>query len=624
MSQQDASELASPTVRSAGSDVRVRHRADPDPARWLNRLKARPWARELLVLVVLLAAGILATWPRASYLTGRLPLNSDQSQDIWSMWWVARQVIHLHNPWFTNYLAAPVGVQLGFDTLSPLLGLLMTPVTLLFGPAASYNLLVIAAPGLAAYAMYRAARLWLPGLVGPIAAGAFFGFSAMLTSQDWSHMHTAVGCVFLPLALEASVRLRRSPTIGRGILAGVVVGASVLVDQESAILVGVLVVLVLVPWLFRRPGVRALQAVVTGAFAGLVVATPQLLEMVVAGGKGGPLPPPVANYVQDAAELPSLFSPSPRLASYGLGALTSGYVAHNDVEMTATFGIVLTLLALLGLIVARRRSASWKLGLLWLGSAIIALGPTLYLDGRQYVPLGHTWRGLRVSLLMPYTWLIRLPGLASFREADRWALLGLVGAALLAGAAVDWLRHQAWLAVIVVAALGALEAGWAGSPGLTTVPTSMPALDQPIAADHSHSVVVDIPFVIRGPERFGGAAAADYPLVLATADGHPRAIAYTAGIPQRTIKGIRRQPFYADLVRAGEGVKLTPAQVTRARQDARTLHVGWALVWTRRWAGPARLSASILYYRNIERYLAETGFKFDYTADGVMVYRPAS
>ena len=35
---------------------------------------------------------------------------------------------------------------------------------------------------------------------------------------------------------------------------------------------------------------------------------------------------------------------------------------------------------------------------------------------------------------MPYTWLMRIPGLSAFREADRFALLGLVGAALLAGA----------------------------------------------------------------------------------------------------------------------------------------------------------------------------------------------
>ena len=58
-------------------------------------------------------------------------------------------------------MAAPAGVRLGFDTLIPLLGVVMTPVTLAFGPSASLSLLTIMVPGLACYAMYRAARLWL-------------------------------------------------------------------------------------------------------------------------------------------------------------------------------------------------------------------------------------------------------------------------------------------------------------------------------------------------------------------------------------------------------------------------------------------------------------------------------
>ena len=142
------------------------------PGRW-PAAAARPWAREVAVLAAFLAAGIAATWPLSSYLTGRLPVSRDVAIYVWDLWWVAHQVIHLHNPWFTTYLAAPAGLQLGYQTLVPLLGVVMTPVTLAFGPSASYNLLNIVLPGLACYAMYRAARLWLPTRVGAIAAGAF-------------------------------------------------------------------------------------------------------------------------------------------------------------------------------------------------------------------------------------------------------------------------------------------------------------------------------------------------------------------------------------------------------------------------------------------------------------------
>jgi hypothetical protein len=46
-----------------------------------------------------------------------------------------------------------------------------------------------------------------------------------------------------------------------------------------------------------------------------------------------------------------------------------------------------------------------------------------------------------------------------------------------------------------------------------------------------------------------------------------------------------------------------------ARRDAGKLGVGWVLVWTR---NPV-----------VIRYLADTGFRLDYQADGVAVYRPA-
>ena len=132
------------------------------PAGRLRAAAARPWARELAVLAGFLAAGVAVTWPLATYLTGRLPASRDVAIYVWDLWWVAHQVVHLQNPWSTTYLAAPVGLQLGYHTLVPLLGAVMIPVTLAFGPSAAYNLLLIVLPGLACYAMYRAARLWLP------------------------------------------------------------------------------------------------------------------------------------------------------------------------------------------------------------------------------------------------------------------------------------------------------------------------------------------------------------------------------------------------------------------------------------------------------------------------------
>jgi len=144
----------------------------------LQAAAARSWVQEMAVLAGFLAAGVAATWPLASYLGGELPASRDVAIYVWDLWWVAHQIIGLHDPWSTTHLAAPAGLQLGYHTLVPLLGALMIPVTLAFGPSAAYTLLTIAVPGLACYATYRAARLWLPTRVGAIAAGAFFGLSS--------------------------------------------------------------------------------------------------------------------------------------------------------------------------------------------------------------------------------------------------------------------------------------------------------------------------------------------------------------------------------------------------------------------------------------------------------------
>ena len=584
-----------------------------------ERLRAaagRPWARELAVLAAYLAAGVAATWPLASYLTGRLPASRDVAVYVWDMWWVAHQVIHLHNPWSTTYLAAPAGLQLGYHTLVPLLGVAMAPVTLAFGPSASYNLLVIAVPGLAAYAMYRVARLWLPTMTGAIAAGAFFGLSAMLTYQAWYHLNIAYGTVFLPLTLEAAVRLRRGPTVGRGAIVGVVLGASALVNQESAVMALIVAVLALGPWLAgaraRAVAATRLRAVAAAAVAAVVVASPQLVAMIQQARAGGNATSAASlGYTTWVANLPSLFAPSPRLADDGLTGLGRIYISQTRFETLNTFGVVLSLLAVLGLVVSWRRRSAWLLLLLWLGGAALALGPVLYVGRHRYLPLAQTWDGVRVSALMPYTWFIRLPGLSVFREADRLALLGLVGAALLAGAAVDWLaRRRAWPIILAVAVLGGLEAGWPGTPGgLPVMPTAFPALDRPIAADHSGSIVVDVPFGLDNVPSYG-LEPAPQAILMATADGHPRAICYTSWVPTQTIDATERHPFYVRLNQAQLGHKVGQAQIARARADLRTLHVGWIVVWLPK-PGPA-----------LSQYLSAVGFRFAYRADGASVYRP--
>jgi len=636
MAGQGSTAAGSAATGSAPADTATRG-ADTGP-RVLRAFTTRPAAGQLTLLLCYLAAGVAVTWPRATYITGRLPSMRDSAAYVWGFWWMARRVSHLANPWVTDHMAAPAGVLLGYHTLMPLPGLLLTPVTLIFGPSASYNLLVIVVPGLLCYAMYRAARLWLPSQTGAIAAGTFFGLSAMLAQEDWYHINIAVGALFLPLALEASVRLRRSPGWRQALILGVVVGAAVLTDPESAVLTGILAGLVLLPWLLSRPAVARLWPAALGAVIAAIVAGPQLAAMIHEQARGGLHINPELLGVTDklyGVGLPGMFAPTPRAADFGLTAFAQPFLHSRDNEGLPMFGVTLTALALIGLVVAWRQRRAWQLALLWLGCAALALGMSLWVAKRQFVPWTLDWNGVRVSAFLPYTWFVRIPGLSAFREADRMAILGLVPAALLAGAAVNWMRYHARPLIAVVIALAILELGYSGNAKIGVMSTAYPRLDAPIAANHSRSMVVDVPYGMRGgiPE-YGGRFAAQA-LVMATADGHPRAVAYVSRIPQATLNAIKHHPFFSHLIKTQHftfppvTVPLSPqaqqhrplfarklssytplsaADIAAGRRDARRLHIGWAVVW---YSNPA-----------IVQYLHQTGFRFAYRADDVSVYRP--
>ncbi len=143
------------------------------------------------------------------------------------------------------------------------------------------------------------------------------------------------------------------------------------------------------------------------------------------------------------------------------------------------------------------------------------------------------------------------------------------------------------------------------------MPSTLAALDRPIAADHSGSIVVDVPFGLDNVPSYGEEPTAQA-ILIAAADGHPRAICYTSWVPAQTIAAIERHPFYVQLNEAQQGWKRTQAQIAAARADLKRMNVGWVLVWLPK-PSPA-----------LSQYLSATGFRFAYRADGASVYRPAS
>jgi hypothetical protein len=564
--------------------------------------------------LIFVALGVLATWPRVTYLvTAQLPNSRDEALYVWDMWWVAHQAGHFASPFFTHQIYAPAGVPLAYDTLMPLVGLIMMPVTVIAGPVFSVNVLSVLLPGLLCYAMYRAARLWLPP-TGAFAAAVFFGLSSMLTWRAWFQLNIAAGALFLPVTLEAAVRLRRDPSAGRAAALGLVIGLCLLVDLESAVLAVIVAAVVLAGWIAGDLAPDMVRLLGLAAAVALVVASPQLIAMVAQASASAADPDKLAqDYLSYSVAVPQMFTPSPRLSAYGLRWLAGLFYDGIPTEGMPTFGVTLTALAVLGAVAGWRnrrpagpRVRTWLL--LWLGASVLALGPVLHVGRRAFAPLPIHYHGQIVSLLMPDTWLVLLPGLSGFREPDRFTDLALLPAALLAGYAVVWITERVPSAFPLVVVLAAAELGWSypGAAGL--MPAGLPALDRAIAADRSQSLVVDVPLSWRSGTTEVGPGFPAEALVEATLDGHPRAIGYASRLPKPVAAALLHHAFYADLLKIQAGRDVPASAIPAAIADTWRLDVGWVLVWAK---VTPRLGV----------FLAETGFSFRYRVDGTSVYQ---
>jgi hypothetical protein len=157
----------------------------------------------------------------------------DPTQFMWSMWWWPHALLHGINPFITHEIWFNDPYNLASVTTVPLPSLVAAPVTGLFGPVVSYNLLNLLAPVLSAYCGYRLCRYLTQNVAAAILGGWLYGFCTYGLGQLEGHLQL-VFTFGPPLLLELSLR-RADLNVGRVrfvVLGAVVLGAEILCGTE--------------------------------------------------------------------------------------------------------------------------------------------------------------------------------------------------------------------------------------------------------------------------------------------------------------------------------------------------------------------------------------------------------
>ena len=355
-----------------------------------ERSAARPtprWA-DAAAIVLYLA---LAFWVTSGLWRhiGALALvhgGSDVHFFEWALVHATRIFTHGENPLFTPQLNAPNGVNMMANT--GLLGLTvpLVPVTLLFGPAVAFTVMLTGGLTATAWAWYyvlsrHIVGYWPAALVG----GLFAGFAPGLVNQVNGHPDL-VNQFLIPFIVWRAISLRSARD---GVVLGLLVTWQAFLNEELLFQTGLaLAVFVVVYAMFRPAEVRArirpsLAGLGTALLtAGVLLAYPLWFQFYGPQSYRG-LPEIVLGYGTDVRAF-AAFSESSLVRH---GASHSSY--GGPPEENTFFGA--PLLIAVGLIVVwlwRRRVAVRALTAVALVFAVLSLGQTVKVGGHTVLQHG--------------------------------------------------------------------------------------------------------------------------------------------------------------------------------------------------------------------------------------------
>jgi hypothetical protein len=486
--------------------------------------------------------------------------GSDVTFFEWTLVHATRIFTHGENPLFTPQLNAPNGVNLMANT--GLLGLTvpLVPVTLLFGPAVAFTIMLTGGLAATAWAWYHVLSRHLVGYrPAALVGGLFAGFAPGMISHVNGHPDL-VGQFLIPFILWRAISLR---TARDGVILGLLVTWQAFLNEELLFQAGLAVaVFVAMYAVFRPAEVRArVGPFLSGLWpalltAGALLAYPLWFQFYGPQSYRG-LPETVLGYGTDLRAF-TAFSQS---ALVRHGASHSSYGAPP--EENTFFGAPLVVAT--GVIVVwlwRRHVAVRALTVVALVFAVLSLGRTV-------VAGGHT-----VLLHGPMSVLDHLPLFDSVVPTRFGLALIPVLAVLLAfsvraaAASGAWLRYG-W-AVVLVAALLPI----APTPVLAGPAAPVPGF---FTSGQWAQYVPDGQSVLPGDPSGGSAAFTAMGWDNATGQGYRMVSGYflVPGEHGRGAYGAPSRPttvLLTSIVRSGGTRQITAAQRAAFRADLRYWH----------------------------------------------------
>jgi len=316
--------------------------------------------------------------------------DTDPTATMWFFKWWLFSISHGLNPFVTDWVWAPLGINLAWTTCVPLPSLISVPLQVTVGEPATYNIIAMLMPPLAAFSAFllcrRVTSAFWPSLLG----GYVFGFSSYMLDEILRHLDL-VGVFPVPLIFLLTLKKLDGEISERrfAILLGALLTAQFLCFPELFATVTIVggFALLLAMTLFgseMRARLAGLIAPITSAYlVAAAVLSPYLYYLFTFGFPHSPIWPAS----RFSADLAGLFVPRETTGLGGVKLLAAISRNCDFFQNSDYLGIVL-IVFIEGF---RRRYWSVPVGkfltILLLVIVIAATGPLLHFCGRPVFPM---------------------------------------------------------------------------------------------------------------------------------------------------------------------------------------------------------------------------------------------
>jgi hypothetical protein len=457
---------------------------------------AAAWRIYLLPLFLYGLLTLVMTFPLVVYLSERIVGEPyDATMFVWNMWWFKHALFDLHtNPFYTDYIFYPEGVNLYFQTICLVKVFLSIPLQYLFSIIVTYNIMVFVTFVGSGITAYLLGRYLIRDNFGAFICGVVFAFSTFRLVHTLGHLNL-ISTEWIPLFVLFLIKLLRRPTWSAALLTGLFFLLVALSSWYLAVGCILLGIVVLVWYLARgKVGVRHVAYLALAAALSGVCLMPLVVPMVriITSGEQPTVGMTAHDQVYYSMDVVSPFIPSAKHFLFGgFAQAIYSQMAAVGMERDSYLGFIALVLSF----IATRRVKKVPWLWIWCGAVffVLALGPYLSIFGRSRFPRIH-------AIPLPYLILRNVPILSAARIPGRFIVFVTLAVAVLAGYGVRYLvrhhpvcsqKHRRLLCVAVLAVLICSENALLPYP---MAQIGISKFHREIARDPARYSILDLPF----------------------------------------------------------------------------------------------------------------------------------